>query len=163
MATFYLVVFLMMRVTKQSKMRHVALQKYLLTGFINPEELENAILAQHPDMPAETRAYVHDDCDWIGSLLGKSTGSIMSGMVTVRNNHDYAYMGTTNGWKWVIAKEAPDEPLVESFHSMTPAILAVSAKSNATDGTEPITETVDEVTDAIDAIREFNPSVVNEE
>ena len=39
MATFYLVVFLMLRVTKTAKARHIALQKFLLSGFIKPEEL----------------------------------------------------------------------------------------------------------------------------
>lgn len=45
MATFYLVVFLMMRITKASNAKYVALQKFLLNGFVNPEELEAAVFA----------------------------------------------------------------------------------------------------------------------
>lgn len=54
-ATFFLVVSLMLPVSKQAMLDHQALQKCLLNGFVKPEELENAILAQHPDMPEDIK------------------------------------------------------------------------------------------------------------
>lgn len=83
MITFYLVVFLMMPLTKKSKQRFAALQKFLLNGFIKPEELEAAVLAQNPDMDEETRNQVRHDCQWMGNVLAQSGHSIMSGMTSV--------------------------------------------------------------------------------
>ena len=40
MATFYLVVHLMMAVTQTARTKYIALQKFLLNGFLKPEELE---------------------------------------------------------------------------------------------------------------------------
>lgn len=45
MATFYLVVFLMMPASQgYAKIKLVALKKFLLNGFVKPEELEAAVL-----------------------------------------------------------------------------------------------------------------------
>ena len=102
MATFYLVVFLMLRVTETAKARHIALQKFLLSGFVNPKELEAAVFAQHPDMPEEVKGNVRHDCRWLGSFVANDsvTGSIVSGMVEIPNLHEYAYMGQFNRWKY---------------------------------------------------------------
>ena len=48
MATFYLVVHLMMAVTQTARTKYIALQKFLLNGFLKPEELEKAVRAQNP-------------------------------------------------------------------------------------------------------------------
>ena len=62
MATFYLMSFLMMRVTRSHKLNYTALQKFLFEGFVNHEELENALIAQHPDMSQDHRDALHSDC-----------------------------------------------------------------------------------------------------
>ena len=109
MATFYLVVFLMLRVTETAKARHIALQKFLLNGFVNPKELEAAVFAQHPDMPEEVKGNVRHDCRRVASFVGKDSviGSIVSGMVEIPNLHDYAYMGQVNRWRYNTQTAAP--------------------------------------------------------
>lgn len=72
MTTFYLVVFLMMPITETAKQKHIALKQFLLNGFLKPEELAAAVIAQDPEMPEETKNFIRHDCQWVGSLMGTS-------------------------------------------------------------------------------------------
>lgn len=93
MVTFYLVVHLLMAYTQEAQTQYIALQKFLLNGFVNPEELEKAVLAQNPGMPQEARDNLHEDCKNLNTMLGNSSRSIVSGMVNVASDQTYAYMG----------------------------------------------------------------------
>ena len=115
MATFYLVVHLMMAVTQTARTKYIALQKFLLNGFLKPEELEKAVLAQNPEMTQEAQDNLHDDCQHLNNMLGDSSRSILSSMVEVANANDYAYMGFANKWKYDFAREAEDDPLINTF------------------------------------------------
>ena len=117
MATFYLVVHLMMAVTQTARTKYIALQKFLLNGFLKPEELEKAVRAQNPEMPQEAQDNLHDDCQHLNNMLGDSSRSILSGMVEVANANDYAYMGFANKWKYDFAQEAEDVPLISTYEN----------------------------------------------
>ena len=117
MATFYLVVHLMMAVTQTARTKYIALQKFLLNGFLKPEELEKAVLAQNPEMTQEAQDNLHDDCQHLNNMLGDSSRSILSSMVEVANANDYAYMGFANKWKYGAAQEAEDVPMINTYEN----------------------------------------------
>lgn len=83
-------------------------------------------------MPEETLAFVRKHCLWVGSMVHKqsSTSSILSSMIEVTNIHEYAYMGTTNMWKWKILGDSPDEPQVETMETEDSAVQQLVESSS---------------------------------
>jgi hypothetical protein len=114
LATFYLFAYLMLPLSESAKKKRAEFQKFLFCGFVKPEELESAILAQNPGLSAEKQGFIREDLQQMGSFLGETitTRTIVAGMVEIEHYHDYAYMRAEN-WRFGRAKEHDVVPSLE--------------------------------------------------
>lgn len=94
MATFYLVVNMMLPITRSQREKRGELAKFMFCGFVNPEELENAILTTHTELTEEEIGYIRDDIHQLDTFLGgrgRVTGTIVAGMVDFTAVNDLAF------------------------------------------------------------------------
>ena len=95
MTTFFLVVRMMLPITKTEKESRSKFQRFLFNGFADKNELKAAILANNPHMDADERSLVEQDIDNLQALISTtySDHSIIGGMVQVVDVQDYAFIG----------------------------------------------------------------------
>ena len=95
MTTFFLVVRIMLPITKTDKETRSKFQRFLFNGFANKDELKAAILANNPLMDADQRSLVEQDIDNLQAFISSthSRESIICGLVQfveVVDVQDYA-------------------------------------------------------------------------
>ena len=95
MTTFFLVVKMMLPITKNDKETRSKFQRFLFNGFADKNELKAAILANNPHMDADQRSLVEQDIDNLQAFISStySNKSIIGGMVQVADFQDYAFVG----------------------------------------------------------------------
>ena len=95
MTTFFLVVRIMLPITKTDKETRSKFQRFLFNGFANKDELKAAILANNPLMDADQRSLVEQDIENLQAFISSthSRESIIGGLVQVVDVQDYAYIG----------------------------------------------------------------------
>ena len=81
--TFGLVVYLMLPIGDEQKMKRDEFQKFLFVGFLDRTKLEEAIQAQYPTLTESQKEFIHRDIDEMEDLMTKSSRDITGGMVTV--------------------------------------------------------------------------------
>lgn len=82
------------------------MSKFVYGGFVKPEDLERAILAQNPEMDEQSRLTLRRDIKDL-ELLG-SADSLIASMVEVNGQdlQDYAFMGMA-GHSWRFNRNVP--------------------------------------------------------
>ena len=95
MTTFFLVVRIMLPITKTDKETRSKFQRFLFNGFADKDELKTAILANNPHMDVDQRSLVEQDIDNLQAFISStySNGSIVGGLVQVVDVQDYAFIG----------------------------------------------------------------------
>jgi hypothetical protein len=93
-AGFLLVLLLMTPITEKQLKRRAEFETFLLNGFIDIGQLQNAIFARNPDMTVEEQETVRDQLARFNSFLESTecTRSIVAEMVIV-NRNDLVYGG----------------------------------------------------------------------
>lgn len=93
-AAFFLVVHLMLPLTETARQRCAQMQSFVFCGFVDRQELENAVLAQNPDLTKQQKETLKKDISELNKLF-ESCGSarLMVGrMVSIEIQQSYAFL-----------------------------------------------------------------------
>ena len=82
--SFWLVLYITIPITRQQRKRRMDFQTFLLNGFLDFDQLKEAVFAQN-DFDDDERAIVLDDLERFGSFLERSTSSrgVVAEMVVI--------------------------------------------------------------------------------
>ncbi len=69
MATFFIIVKLMIPITKLDKKTRSNFQRFLFKGFANKDELKAAVLANNPDLDEDELSLINSDLQKLSELI----------------------------------------------------------------------------------------------
>ena len=104
-ASFCLVLYVMLPITKKQQARRQDFQTFLLNGMMNVDHLEEAIIKANPDMTEDQKQNVRRNCERLSSFLevASTSSSVVSEMCII-DRQALAYDGFQN-FRMVQAQE----------------------------------------------------------
>ena len=144
--TFGLVIFLMLPMGGNQKMKRDEFQRFLFVGFLDRTQLEAAIHEQYPNLTASQKSFIRSDLNEMEELMTKSSRDITAGMVMV--SHEEQIQLAFTAWMDIRIKRAqewdvvPTNPLMKSYESETCVIdsIAVDEELYVPHRNEPLEE-----------------------
>ena len=151
MSTFFLVVKLMMPITKSDKKNRASYQQFTFKGFIDHRALKDAIFKHNPDMTADQRSFVEHDMEELNALVegASTTSSIVGGMVQVVDPYDLAFIGK---WRYdqrrlfaaSVEPNARDDDLISHADDVTSQDIDMRSQNYDLDNPKPLSASVND-------------------